>query len=154
MNTINDEIQEISIDGYQVVNGEFFSTSFRQYGPTVTLWYNCISFSKAAFTALNGCERVRIEINPDTRGMLLIPVTKKDKDNIHWIKGVKNPTPRKMECRRFTSQLFQTWGFNPEYVYRASGRIVTPSSKVMLFFDFTKADSWKLGDKSRGKKDV
>ena len=43
---------------------------------------------------------------------------------------------------------------DPEYVYRASGRIVTASSKVMLFFDFTKADFWKLGDKSRGKKDV
>lgn len=154
MNTISDEIQEISVDGFQVVSGELFSNFVNRYGPTVTLWHNCISFSRASFTALNNCERIRIEINPDTKGMLLIPVTKKDKDNIHWVKGVKTPTPRKIECRRFTSQLFQTWGFNPEYVYRASGRIVTPSSKVMLFFDFTKADSWKLGDKSRGKKDV
>ena len=153
MNILSDEIQEIMLEGFQVVSGELFTGSFTLSDPRATLWNNSISFNKAALSDLNGCERVRIEINPNTKGMLLIPVTKKDKDNVHWVKGVKTPTPRKIECKRFTSQLYKTWDFDPEYVYRTIGRIVTAESKVMLFFDFSKAESWKLSDKARSKKD-
>lgn len=153
MNILSDEIQEIMLEGFQVVSGELFTGSFTLSDPRATLWNNSISFNKAALSALNGCERVRIEINPNTKGMLLIPVTKKDKDNVHWVKGVKTPTPRKIECKRFTSQLYKTWDFDPDYVYRTIGRIVTAESKVMLFFDFNKAESWKLSDKARSKKD-
>lgn len=153
MAVLNEEIQEISLDGFQVVSGELFTNYIKLSDPRATIWNNSISFSKAALAALNGCERVRIEINPGTKGMLLIPVTKKDKDNVHWVKGVKSPKPRKIECKRFTSQLYKTWDFNFEYVYRTIGRIVTSDSKVMLFFDFNKAESWKLSDKARRKKD-
>ena len=153
MNILSDEIQEIVLEGFKVVSGELFTGSFTLSDPRATLWNNSISFNKAALAALNGCERVRIEINPNTKGMLLIPVTKKDKDNVHWVKGVKTPTPRKIECKRFTSQLYKTWDFDPEYVYRTIGRIVTAESKVMLFFDFSKAESWKLSDKEKKKKD-
>ena len=153
MKVLSDEIQEIMLEGFQVVSGELFTGSFTLSDPRATLWNNSISFNKAALSALNGCERVRIEINPNTKGMLLIPVTKKDKDNVHWVKGVKTPTPRKIECKRFTSQLYKTWDFDPEYVYRTIGRIVTAESKVMLFFDFSKAESWKLKDKAKSKKD-
>ena len=104
MKVLSDEIQEIMLEGFQVVSGELFTGSFTLSDPRATLWKNSISFNKAALSALNGCERVRIEINPNTKGMLLIPVTKKDKDNVHWVKGVKTPTPRKIECKRFTSQ--------------------------------------------------
>ena len=109
MKVLSDEIQEIMLEGFQVVSGELFTGSFTLSDPRATLWNNSISFNKAALSALNGCERVRIEINPNTKGMLLIPVTKKDKDNVHWVKGVKTPTPRKIECKRFTSQLYKTW---------------------------------------------
>ena len=142
MKVLSDEIQEIMLEGFQVVSGELFTGSFTLSDPRATLWNNSISFNKAALSALNGCERVRIEINPNTKGMLLIPVTKKDKDNVHWVKGVKTPTPRKIECKRFTSQLYKTWDFDPDYVYRTIGRIVTAESKV-----------WKLSDKARSKKD-
>lgn len=160
MKIISDEIQEISLEGFQVVSGELFTNTFTLFDPRATIWNNSISFSKAALAALNGCERVRIEINPGTKGMLLrhkrnaaYSGHKKDKDNVHWVKGVKAPAPRKIECKRFTSQLYKIWDFDPEYVYRTIGRIVTAESKVMLFFDFSKAESWKLSDKARSKKD-
>ena len=152
MAVLTDEIQEISLEGFQVVSGDLFTNYVKLSDPRATVWNNSISFSKASLMALNGCERVRIEINPATKGMLLIPVTKKDKDNVHWVKGVKTPAPRKIECKRFTTQLYKIWNLDDEYVYRTVGRIVTADSKVMLFFDFNKAESWKLSDNTRSKR--
>ena len=152
MTDISDEIQEISLDGFQVVSGEMFTNYTRTTNPTATLWNSSLSFSKAALISLNGCERIRVEINPNTKCLLIVPVTTKDKDNVNWVKGIKEQVPRKMECRRFTSQLYKTWNLDPEFVYRTAGRVVTAKNKVMLLFDFNKAESWKFGSNTRSKK--
>ena len=110
MTDLSDEIQEINLEGFQVVSGDLFTNYTRTSNPTVTLWHSSISFSKASLTLLNGCERIRVEINPNSKCLLIVPVTIKDKDNIHWVKGIKDPVPRKMECKRFTSHLY--WNAN------------------------------------------
>lgn len=149
MMTIYDEIQEISIEGFQVVSGEFFKNPQRFTEPTSTLWFNSISFNKASLNALNGCERIRIEVNINTKGILIIPVTAKDKDNVRWTKNKKNPITRKIDCTAFTSKLFESWGWDKKLVYRATGRIVTAENKVMLLFEFNKPETWTLSEKSR-----
>ena len=138
----NDLLPEIRHEGFQVVSGELFKHMQRLSLPSATLWYSSISFSKASVLALNNCERVRIEVNPNTKCMLIVPVTIKDKDNIHWVKNVKDPRARKIECKAFTSQLFDTWGWKQDYVYRTTGRIVSVDKKVMLLFDFSEPESW------------
>ena len=138
----NDLLPEISHEGFQVVSGELFKHMQRLSLPSATLWYSSISFSKASVLALNNCERVRIEVNPNTKCMLIVPVTIKDKDNIHWVKNVKDPRARKIECKAFTSQLFDTWGWKQDYVYRTTGRIVSVDKKVMFLFDFSEPESW------------
>ena len=37
----------------------------------------------------------------------------------------------------------ETWKWKEDHVYRAVGRIVTADKKVMLLFDFSKAENWK-----------
>lgn len=147
-----EEIQEISTDGFQVVSGEMFRNVSRLNIPSITLWNNSISFNKAAIVALNNCERIRIEVNPKTRCFLLIPVTAKDKDNVKWMKTGRTAQSKRIECKAFTSQLFKNWKWNPDYVYRAAGRIVTAETKVMLLFDFSEPESWKYNEKVKGPK--
>lgn len=145
----NDEIQEISKEGFQVVSGEMFRRVLRLGQPTVTLWPNSISFSKAALQTLNMCERIRIEVNPTKRCILIVPVTEKDKDNIRWLKTGKEPSARKIECTAFTSQLYDSWGWKKDLAYRVTGRIVTAEKKVMLLFDFSLPESWKYKEKAK-----
>ncbi len=144
-----EEIREISMDGFQIVSGDMFRALTRVNLPAITLWYNSISFSKAAVVALNNCERVRIEVNPKTRCILLIPVTAKDKDAVRWAKTGQEITPRKIDCVAFTSQLYESWGWEKDRVYRATGRIVSADKKVMLFFDFNEPENWVM----KGPKD-
>jgi len=82
-------------------------------------------------------------VNPVRKGLLVVPVTVKDRDCVRWIKSIKNPTIRKMECCQFARQLYETWGFNPELNYRAIGKLVAADNKVMLLFDFSDPESWK-----------
>ena len=146
-----EEIREVSLDGFQVVSGDMFRNLTRINVPAITLWYNSISFSKASVTALNNCERVRIEVNPKTRCILLIPVTAKDKDGVRWAKTGKDTQRRKIDCLAFTSQLFDGWGWDRKYVYRATGHIVSSDKKIMLLFDFNDPESWRMREKAAEK---
>lgn len=146
-----DEIQEISKEGFQVVSAEMFRSPQRSDKPCMTLWNNSISFNKAALVALNNCERVRIEVNAEKGMILLVPVTIKDKDGIRWMKTGKAPQARRMDCVAFTTQLYKRWGWDKDYVYRTSGRIVTSEKKVMLLFDFDDKESWKFGGSVKEK---
>ena len=145
------DLQEVSMEGFQVVSSSMFSHFPRTSEPSCTMWYSSISFSKSAVNALNGCERVLIQVNAKTKGILIVPVTSKDKDGIQWLKDSKIVEAKKMDCKAFTSQLFQTWGFDPEYVYRSYGRVVTAKKKVMLLFEFKNPESWKCRSKGKVK---
>ena len=47
-------------------------------------------------------------------------------------------------------RLFQIWKWEPDHVYKASGRIVVYDQKVMLFFDFSNPNSWPYGSRAKG----
>ena len=94
-------------------------------------------------SALNNCEFVRIEVNPKTKCLIVLPVSSSDKNSIRWIKGTKEFSIRNMESKRFGDQVYQAWGLDKEYNYRAVGRLVTANQKVMMLFDFSNAESWK-----------
>ena len=146
------EAQEISMDGFQVVSASMFSNCYQRHDlPTITMWNSHISFSKAAVNALNNCDRVRIEVNSEKRGVLLIPVTSKDKDGIRWMKAGKEPQGRRLECRPFMEMLYRNWGWNKKNVYRSHGRIVVCDQKIMLFFDFSSPDNWEFRTKTKAK---
>ena len=85
MASFNNIIPEISIDGFKVVSGKMFAHLPRKGEPTCTLWNNSISFNMTALQSINSCERVRIEVNPKTKGLLVIPVTIQDKDGVRVI---------------------------------------------------------------------
>lgn len=137
-------VQEISMDGFQVVSGSMFSNMPRSMRPTCTLWPGSINFSKYSIYLLNNCERVRIEVNTAKRCILIVPVTASDRDGVRWMKSAgQKVDARKMDCSQFTQPLYEAWGWDREYVYRAVGQLVTSDRKVMLLFDFNYPEKWK-----------
>lgn len=139
-----DTFPEINIEGFQVVKGDMFQVTYRRQAITLSIWNDEMSFSKAAIDALHGCERVRIEINPSSRNILIIPVTEQDKDNVRWAKVSSDDVkPRKINCIRFAKLLYKTWGWDLEMAYKAEGKAVSYNQKVMLLFDFNRAECWR-----------
>jgi len=143
------------MEGFKVVSAEMFSNSLTQRNdaPMITLWVSHISFSKAAINALNNCERVLIKVNQEKRAILLIPVNVKDKDGIRWMKSGKSISGRRLECRPFMEQLYRSWNWDSDFVYRATGRIVVCEQKIMLYFDFSSPDSWIFRSRTKAKEE-
>lgn len=144
-----DTLPEIALEGFQVVSGDMFSHFPKTSEPSCTLWNSSISFSKASIIALNCCEHILIRVSSKDKCLLLSPTTASDKDRITWTKGVKNVQAKKIDCKQFTTQLFATWNLDPQFCYRTYGRIVTVNNKIMLLFDFRKAESWKCRNKPK-----
>lgn len=136
--------EEISLDGFQIVKSEMFVQMARRSDPTCTIWPTRLSFSKLSLTKLNNCEYVRIEVNPKTKSLIVIPVSSSDKNSIRWLTGQKECTTRKLESRQFGADIYRVWKLDREYNYRARGRLVSSKdNKVMLLFDFKNAEAWK-----------
>jgi hypothetical protein len=133
-------INEISLNGFQVVRGLYFS---RQLEPSFTIWYSSVAFNMAAFSALHNCESISILINSDTRCVIIKPITSKDRDAINWLKPPDYQKHQKLECARFTHQLFDLWQWDKELHYRTNGRLVTSDKKLMLIFDFSRPEVWR-----------
>ena len=136
-------IEEVSLDGFQIVSSDMFIRRPRNSDPTCSIWPTQLSFSKLAISSLNNCEYVRIEVNPKTKCLVVIPVTSSDKNSIRWVKGKKEIFARNMESKRFGGLIYNTWGLDPNYNYRAVGRLVTVNKKVMMLFDFNNAELWQ-----------
>ena len=141
--SVMNSIVEISLEGFQIVASDMFVHLPRKSDATCTIWPTKLSFSKLVLTALNNCEFVRIEVNPKTKCLIVLPVTSSDKNSIRWIKGTKESGVRNMESKRFGDHVYQAWGLDKDYNYRAVGRLVTANQKVMMLFDFNSAESWK-----------
>ena len=143
MNHFN-AIEEISLEGFQIVNSEMFMHLPRKNDPTCTLWPKRMSFNKLALMKLNNCEFVRIEVNPKTKSLIVVPVSSSDKNSIRWVKGQKGTSVRMLESKQFGDEIYRAWKLDSEKNYRTKGRLVTSKdNKVMLLFDFSNPEIWK-----------
>ena len=66
-------VNEISMDGFQIVSSDFFTYATRTTSPTLTIWDGSIGFSKQDILLLNSCENIMIQINAKERKALVIP---------------------------------------------------------------------------------
>ena len=143
-------MQEINMDGFQVVSSDMFLRSNRAAAPAATIWINSLGFNKAAILALNNCERILIKVNTEKRCILISPVNANDRDGVVWSRGSTIPSVRKLGNTSFSKQLYDKWGWDPDYAYRTSGKLVSYEGKLMLLFDFSYAETWKAHKNQEG----
>lgn len=136
-------MEEVSLDGFQVVHSEMFAHIPRKSEATCTIWPTRIAFSTLCLQLLNGCGYIRIEVNPKTKRLLVIPSMSNNKDSIRWVAGTKLDQIRSMESKAFGTEIYRQWNLDPGCNYRTMGRLVCANQKVMLLFDFTEAEIWK-----------
>lgn len=138
-----EQYNEISMDGFKVVSSDFFCTVSRVSAPTITVWGGSIGFSKQDLLLLNSCENVLMQINAENKKILVVPTSSKDKDAIKWVKKTNPLEAKKFSCPKLTDNLYDAWNWDKDYIYRATGRLVTVQNKVMLYFDFSEPEKWK-----------
>lgn len=134
-------VEEIKLDGFQVVRSHYFSHAI---DPCMTLFKTAIGFNLQAIEALHNCDKISVLVNEETRCILISPVLSNEPDGISWRKAKKSYN--KTECASFGRYLFETWHLNEQYRYRTRGRLVQADKKVMLLFDFSHPEIWNGKD--------
>ena len=145
-------INEIKLDGFQIVRSEMFVKRMTRYSePTCSIRPNCIYFSKPALRALGNCDNIRIHVNAESKKLLAVPVSSTDRDAIRWSKHKGDVVEsRKIECTPFSEELYKAWDFDRENAYRTVGNLYRIDGKIVLLFDFSQPESWKLKVKPEG----
>ena len=88
-------IEEMTLEGFQIVSSNMFIHLPRKSDATCTIWPTRISFSKLALEYLHFCEYIKLQVNPKTKCLLVMPVTSTDKEIIaetYEIKAIKSVT--------------------------------------------------------------
>lgn len=128
-------IDEINLDGFQVVQRQLFG---RVLEPTMTIRASNISFSVAAYRALNNCEAVQLRVHWDQRRIVACPTSSTEPNALTWIKDLSKPKSKSIECSNFTKTIFEMWNWNKALRYCATGRLVRSEQKLMLLFDWNR----------------
>lgn len=136
-------LKQLDLDGFQVVNSSLFCS---MSAPSMSLWNDSISFSQAAYSALNNCEAISIMVNHKDRSVLIGTVQSTSANAVAWKKGKEVVKYSKISCATFTRQIYEEWGLDVNARYKAIGRMVQADKKVMILFEFANAEKW-YGDK-------
>ena len=146
-----DSFNEISMDGFKVVSGEYFTTASKQAAPALTIFDGRLCFTKRDVLILNTPEHVLVRVNSEQRKILIVPTKSTDKDAIKWIARMDPVEARKVSCGRLTDQLYDMWGWDKSCYYKAIGRLVISNDKVMLLFDFSNPEVRKKQEAQNAK---
>ena len=132
-------INDINLDGFQMVQGGLFR---KQQAPLMTLWKNAVQFNPTAYTMLNRCEAVHLLVDIKARQIVVRPCPSSDADAILWNRNPEEPKTTRIECASFTKQLFNSWNMESAFHYRSAGILVRYEDRMMLLFDFRRAEIW------------
>ena len=76
-------INEIDLDGYQIVRGQYFQ---KQSEPVLTLFQTAIAFGQGTFQALNNCEAIHVLLSNRGRSIVIRSVASNTPDAVLWKK--------------------------------------------------------------------
>ena len=138
--TIIQQDDNFSYDGYQVVRGEFFAHLFE---PSVTFRNNRVSVNAACLRKLPETEYVQFLVNPTEKKLAVKPCEEDMKDSFRWSTGEgKKIKPKAITCKVFFGKVMELMGWNPAYRYKILGKLIRTKSDLLFIFDLTSAETY------------
>lgn len=125
-------IEDIEIDGFQVVRREYFAHLFE---PAVSIKVDNITFNSACIRRFPGVQYVQLLINPDQKRLVIKPCDEDAKDAIKWC-NIKNEKqePRTVNCKIFGAKLFDMQRWTTNCRYKLLGLIAKSSGEQLVAF--------------------
>ena len=131
-----DEIEQVSLAGFQVTRGELFS-HIRE--PSITIWEDRIKFNMACLRRFPGITHIQLLIHPEQKRIIIKPCDKDAPESLRWCSGggEKEIRNRDMVCRIFAAKLFDLMDWNKDYRYKMLGKPATCDNELLFLFRLT-----------------
>ena len=143
--------EEFSLDGYQVVRGEFFAHLFE---PSVTFNDEKVAVNVACLRKLPEVEYVQFLVNPGEKKLAVKPCTEDTKDSFRWASGDEpgKRKPKHITCRIFYAKVLNLMGWSPDYRYKILGKLIRTATDQIFVFDLSCAETYKKkGGEDKGE---
>lgn len=124
--------------GFEIARTQFFGSA-RKIRATFSMEY--ILFSIDALQKLDSPEYVEFLIHPQKRLFAVRKCGKDRRTGIKWASGASGKmTPKTLPCAAYISTLFELFGWNQNYRYRAGGVRRQRGEESILIFDLTETE--------------
>ncbi len=124
--------------GFEIARTQFFG-SVRKIRATFSMEY--ILFSIDALQKLDNPEYVEFLVHPQKRLFAVRKCGKESRTGIKWASGASGKmTPKTLSCAAYISTLFELFGWNQNYRYRAGGVRRQRGEESILIFDLTETE--------------
>lgn len=127
MNRFKTGVEPISIEGFQVVSGEFFSHANNYITPSCKIWSSEITFDRLALAALNCCVRIGLEVHPQMKSLLVVLVVMRE---VYY--GKRSPEISSYKLCKILTELH---GWDPAGSYRVPGKIEMSARSALFSLD-------------------
>ncbi len=132
MDVIEDD--SFSLDGFQVVRGEFFAHT---YEPSITFVDYKVYVNTACIRMLPEYDHIQILVNPDMKKLAVRPCSDASKDSFRWCSATEKRSPRQITCRIFFAKVFSLMGWNMKDRYKMLGKLIKSRNQLFFVFDLT-----------------
>ena len=126
------EDDSFSLDGFQVVRGEFFAHT---YEPSITFVDCKVYVNKACIRKLSEFDYIQILVNPDEKKLAVLPCDESEKDSFRWCSATDKRSPKQITCKIFFAKVFTLMGWNPKDRYKMLGKLINSKNQMLFLFD-------------------
>lgn len=132
------EAGDLDMRGFEVMRGEFLDFTGRPY---VTFQDKKAKFSMDCIRRFGKDNMIELLVNPITRKIAVRSASKDNRQAIKW-STVSNGIyyPKVISCAAFFESLYDLFGWNTDYKYRASGSVYVADNETIYIFDVDQAE--------------
>ncbi len=131
---VDDDIEDVDIDQYEIVRPEFFS---HNYEPAFTVNVDKVTVNAACVRQLPDIDCVQIMVYREEKKLILFPCGE-DETAYRWAReknGRRYSRPKTGE--EFVMMLCSMMDWNPDFRYKILGRKVRAKGKIAFMFDLS-----------------
>jgi len=140
------EVENFSLDGFQIIRREFFSHIFE---PAVSIQHNNVKFNMASLKKFLGVEWVQPMLNIPKNQFIVRPSNEDDIDALKWsnLKKDGSVASKTIGSAFFSTKFFQDMNWNFNCKYRVAGKLVKTPTENYLVYDLTRISIFDLTEK-------
>jgi len=138
---------DFDLRNFEVVRSQFFDTAHKI---CITFSLENIQFSTECIRKFDKTSHVEMLVNPNEKLFAVRPCSEKMRNAVQWAKADNNLYySRNICCAAYIKTLYELFGWNLEYKYRARGIRRQKDNEILIIFDIKETEIFILQDETR-----
>ena len=137
-------IENFSLEGYQVVRGEFFSHIFE---PSLTFSGNKVYVNMTCIKKLPNYDYIQFLINAQKKSVAIRPCPEEMRDSVRWSTASSKRGPKQITARMFCAKIYALMNWNPSYRYKLLGKLISAGGELLFIYDLNTPEIYPIRKK-------